>query len=121
MPDPIIHVEFSAHNHAETAQWYARVFDWKVESMPNMEYSTGGWSEDRQMGAGFTPISAQAPAGTIVPYIAVQDLDAYVERVVAAGGSIVRGRVDLAGVGAMAWFEDPSGNTVGLIQVEMPQ
>jgi len=49
------------------------------------------------------------------PYIAVDDIDARLERVAAAGGSIERPAFDIPGVGRIAIVRDKAGSAVGWI------
>ena len=48
--------------------------------------------------------------------IGVDDLDAYVAKVTAAGGAIVTPRTPVPGVGWFVNFRDPEGNVVGIFQ-----
>lgn len=64
----------------------------------------------------------EAVAGEPVPnaswttYLAVDDADATIERVVAAGGTVLTPGTDLAGFGRIAVVADPTGGVVGLWQ-----
>lgn len=54
------------------------------------------------------------PGGTLV-YLNVEgELDAVLERIPAAGGKVIQGRVDIAPHGFIGIFEDSEGNVVGL-------
>jgi len=46
----------------------------------------------------------------------VDDLDAFKERIKAAGGTIVVERQEVPDVGAFALFEDPDGRVLGIWQ-----
>jgi predicted enzyme related to lactoylglutathione lyase len=37
---PIVHVEFSAHDREAAGDFYSKLFDWKVQQMPEMNYAT---------------------------------------------------------------------------------
>jgi predicted enzyme related to lactoylglutathione lyase len=46
--------------------------------------------------------------------IDVPAIDASLKEIEAAGGSVVRARTEIPGMGAFAYFKDPEGNTLGL-------
>jgi predicted enzyme related to lactoylglutathione lyase len=48
--------------------------------------------------------------------IAVEDVGAVADAVVAHGGRLLMGRTTIPGVGALVFFEDPGGNVVGAMQ-----
>jgi predicted enzyme related to lactoylglutathione lyase len=47
-------------------------------------------------------------------YIDVDDLDAFGEKVEAAGGTIVVDKQDVPGIGQFSLFEDPDGRVMGM-------
>jgi hypothetical protein len=74
----------------------------------NRETSTGGCVLH---GPGYKP----APTGAVVYLNAENNLDAVLDRVTAAGGSIAKPRTELPpGMGAYAHILDTEGNRVGL-------
>lgn len=50
--------------------------------------------------------------------IDVPNLDDFVQKVKANGGKIIRPKQAVPGVGWMAYFEDPEGNTWGMMQTD---
>jgi len=50
--------------------------------------------------------------------ITVDDIDAYIKKVKSAGGSIAMDKMQVPGVGWLAYFKDPDGNFFGMIQPE---
>jgi len=49
-------------------------------------------------------------------YIDVDNIEAYCEKIKAAGGKILMPRMDVPEVGALALFEDPDGRVLGIWQ-----
>ncbi len=47
-------------------------------------------------------------------YIDVDDIEAYCEKILKAGGKVVVERMDVPEVGAFALFEDPDGRVLGI-------
>ncbi len=52
--------------------------------------------------------------------VEVPDCDLYVQRALAAGGSISLPASDMVGVGRLAYVKDPDGNILGMLQAEPP-
>jgi len=117
MSHPIVHIELSAENHQEMANWYGEVFGWKSEAYPDMNYSTFKSGED-SLGGGFNPITEEAPAGTVVVYINCDDINEMVSKIEANGGKVVVPPMPIPTVGQIAQFIDPSGNLMAVIQPE---
>jgi hypothetical protein len=59
------------------------------------------------------------PVNSFVMTLQVPDCDEYVEKVLAAGGSVALPAEDMPGVGRLAYVKDPDGNILGLIKDEM--
>ena len=62
---------------------------------------------------GLTPQGAEA---TPIAYVAVDDLDAAVAAVIAAGATVASAPHDVGGGTRIATVTDPDGNVLGLIQ-----
>lgn len=115
MAHPIVHVEFSAKDQAAAAKWYSELFGWEMQSWPEMNYTTFR-PEEGALGGGFNPISNGMPAGTVIAYIATDDIASHVAKIEKAGGTITMPIETVPTVGQLAIFKDPSGNLVGLLQ-----
>lgn len=61
------------------------------------------------------------PVNSFVMTLQVPDCDEYVEKVLAAGGSVALPAEDMPGVGRLAYVKDPDGNILGLIKDEMAE
>ncbi|MCA9936278.1 MAG: VOC family protein [Ardenticatenaceae bacterium] len=115
MSHPIVHIELSANNHEEAAKFYTAVFDWQIQSFPEMNYTTFTSGEGGP-GGGFNNVSDEYPAGQVVIYINTDNIEASMEKVEANGGQRVSPDIDIPGVGTMAMFKDPTGNTLSLLK-----
>ena len=118
MAHPVVHIELSANNHQEAAQWYADLFGWSAQSFPEMNYSTA-LVGDGSAGLGFNPVQPDMPAGTVTPYIQVDDVQGHLAKIAAKGGHILLPGQDIPGVGTIALFRDPTGNMIGLLKPAM--
>ncbi len=114
MGQPVVHWEFWSEDPEAVSDFYEKVFDWKIRHMPEMNYrlvETGG--EGGINGGIMTPQKGPWP-GNLALYIDVDNLDAYAEKIRAAGGKIVVEKMDVPGVGQLSLFEDPDGRVLGL-------
>lgn len=98
--------------------FYGKVVGWTSSSanQPGMDYrffSSGDGSDMADGVGGYMAITEDMAAGGARPawvgYIAVDDVDASVAAITAAGGSIHMPAMDLDGVGRMAMVADPQG------------
>jgi predicted enzyme related to lactoylglutathione lyase len=109
----IVHIEFKSANFARTSEFYAQLFDWKMEQNASASYmklsGTGGPS------AGWVRADLVQSPGPIA-YVPVDDLEAKLGEVERAGGRILVRSLPFAGGGEIGLFADPDGNVVGLWQ-----
>ncbi|RMF62732.1 MAG: VOC family protein [Calditrichaeota bacterium] len=116
MGRPVVHWELWSPDPAGLSDFYARVFDWQIRHIQEMDYrlvETGG--EGGINGGIMKPKEGPWP-GNMVFYIDVDDLDAYVEKIKDAGGKVVVEHMEVPEVGAFALFEDPDGRVLGIWQ-----
>ncbi len=114
-PHPFVHVELSAKDRQQSAGFYANVFGWKIQDIPEMNYTLFETVEGG-LGGGFNPVSEDSPAGTILLYIHTDDLEDTLSKVEANGGTVHLRSYEIANVGWMALFSDPSGNKLALLK-----
>ncbi len=114
MGKPVVHWEFWSKDPEKVSDFYAEVFDWKIQFMPELNYrlvTTGG--EGGIDGGIMKPEEGPIP-GNMAFYIDVEDLAAYREKIVAAGGSIIVEEMEVPGVGSFSLFADPEGRVLGI-------
>jgi hypothetical protein len=102
------------------AAFYAKLFGWKIEHRPDMNYRF----VDTQAGAGINggilrPDREGPWPGNMVLYVEVDDLAAYRRKVEEAGGTIHVKEQQVPGRGAFCLFTDPDGRMMGLWQAAM--
>lgn len=114
MTHPIVHVEISSRDRAESAKFYESVFGWNTQDMPEMNYTMFDSSEFNLSGGGFNPVSDENPAGTVTIYIQTDDIEASLVKIIAGGGTAVTPKTEIPQMGWFALFKDPSDNLVGL-------
>lgn len=115
MGRPVVHWELWSKSPKKTCDFYAKVFDWKIQGYPEMNYNAVDTGVPGSVNGGiFTPPRPEPWAGNMSMYIDVDDLAAYRKRVVAAGGKILVEEQEVSGMGVFALFSDPDGRVMGL-------
>ncbi len=114
----IVHFELPFDDAERANKFYADVFGWQSSKWDGPEeyylQQTGGDDELYGIsGALIARASAWNGGGALV-IIGVDDLDAYTEKVSAAGCEIVTPRTAVPGIGWFVNFRDTEGNVVGM-------
>jgi predicted enzyme related to lactoylglutathione lyase len=117
----VVHFELPFDDAARANKFYADVFGWessKFEGGPEEYYlqQTGGNDEPYGIGGALIERAAALNRGGTLVVLGVDDLDAYIGKVTAAGAEIVTPRTPIPGVGYFANFRDTEGNVVGMFQ-----
>jgi len=110
---PVNHLEISASDPNAAAEFYSKVFGWKIEVEESMNYVQFA-AEEGGIGGAFTEVDENNPAGTLVPYVTTDDIQASLEKIGSNGGSTVVPKTEIPGFGHFAVFTDPTGNKIGL-------
>ena len=114
--------ELMTTNPGAATEFYAQLFDWKLEAMnAGMPYHVVKVG-DAAIG-GIMGMPPGAPPGmppTWVPYVTVADVDALVKKVVSLGGKVLMPPADIPSVGRFAVIADPQGAAINVITYVMP-
>lgn len=113
----ITYLDFSAEDPNRAIKFYAAVFGWEItkwEGPTNYWLIKTGAPSQPGIDAGLAKRSA--PGQFTTPFIDVRSIDEFTAKVVAADGTIVTPKTTIPGVGYIAAFLDPEGNTIGLLQ-----
>jgi predicted enzyme related to lactoylglutathione lyase len=119
----VVHFEIPADDVERAKRFYDSIFGWQLQDMPEMEYTviqTTPVDEQTQMprdpgaiNGGLYRRNADTPS-TPVLTIDVESIDDALKQIEATGGSVLRPRTEIPGMGAFAYFTDPEGNALGL-------
>lgn len=121
MASSVVHFEIPVDDVERAGEFYRKVFDWEISSMPGMGYTLlsttatgedGRPSEPGAINGGMMRRTGELTAPILT--IAVEDIDATLEQLASLGGSTVRGREPVGDMGFAAYFTDSEGNVVGL-------
>ena len=117
----VVHFELPADDISRAKQFYDSVFGWGLQDMEGMDYTsiTTVQVDENQMptepgaiNGGLTSRSDEVNVPVLT--VDVDSIDDTLNSVEAAGGSPVRPRTEISGMGAYAYFRDTEGNVVGL-------
>ena len=112
----IIHVELTAADLGSTAAFYTEAFGWKAEPSPFID---GYLVAETGAGDGIDGaiMSREYQSQPAIAWIQVDDLDATLTTVRAAGGSTAGDVQELPGQGRLVYVRDPEGTLLGLREV----
>ena len=121
MGSPVVHWELMSKEPAKIADFYARIFDWKIDERPELNYRIVDTGAEAGINGGILRPQREGPwPGNMLFYIAVDDLAAYRRKVVAAGGKIHVEEQEVPGMGTFSLFTDPEGRMMGLWKAAHP-
>ncbi len=110
----ICYLEIPAKTAQASADFYSRIFGWKVRTRGDGELAfddTGGVSGT------WVKESDRAPDEPVRTYIMVDAIATTLPQIEAAGGRVKQPRTEIGpGMGAFAIFTDPVGNEFGLYE-----
>jgi predicted enzyme related to lactoylglutathione lyase len=125
--DKIVHFEIPADDVGRAKDFYRSIFGWGLDDVPGMDYTmvrtvpvdeNQAPTEPGAINGGMMQRTADTPSPVIT--IDVASIDDTLKQIEAAGGSTVRPRSEIPGMGAYAYFKDPEGNTLGLWETRGP-
>jgi predicted enzyme related to lactoylglutathione lyase len=116
----VVHFELGADDPERAAGFWRDAFGWHAERWQGgaQEYSllrTG--ASDGIDGGIFQRSDFPVPVSTVCT-LGVPDVNAAVEAVEAAGGSVLMPRLGVPGVGWLAYCRDTEGSVFGLLQAD---
>ena len=117
MGNPVVHFEIAGPDGPVLQQFYRDLFGWKIDAQGEEMGNYGLVSANEGgIGGGVFPTTEDMPARSYVTfYVQVDDLQAALDKVAGMGGNAIMPPMEIApGMGSIAMFGDPAGNTVGL-------
>ncbi|SRR5258706_10926060 len=126
--DKVQHFEIPADDINRAKKFYESSFGWGMNDWPMPDGSmyvginTGPvdeknmWKEPGFINGGMFKRGGEFAATSPVITPVVKDLDATLEKIKEAGGSIVAGKKEVPGMGYYAYVKDTEGNVIGVWQ-----
>ena len=120
MHNPVVHFEMLSKDPAKLSNFYEKIFGWKVQEMPELNYRIVDTGAQAGINGGIMKPDHPEPwPGKTTFYTDVEDLAAYRKKVVEAGGKILIEEQEVPGMGSFSLFSDPDGRVVGLWRTAM--
>ncbi len=119
MANPFVHVELTSTDVNRSKEFYGKLFDWKMQDMPNPAtgtYTLINVGEGTGGGMMKNPMSG-APSSWMA-YVLVDDVKAATSKAKSLGANVMK---DVTEVPDMGWFSiitDPTGAILGLWQTK---
>ena len=113
----VIHFEIPADDPERSIKFYETVFGWTIEKWDGpIEYWLIITGDEDKPGIDGGLARREDPEIRVENTIDVKNLDQTLADVKANGGTIIRPRMAVPGVGWMAYIKDTEGNTFGLME-----
>ena len=112
MAHPVVHFEIGCRDIGKTAKFFSELFGWGIQTngpAGTIETGSGGGISGHMTALG------HEPHHYTMFYVEVEDIQASLDKAVSLGGKVVVPPVKIP-TGMFAWFSDPEGNTIGLLQ-----
>jgi predicted enzyme related to lactoylglutathione lyase len=113
----VVHFEIDAKKPDRAIKFYEKVFSWKIKKWEGpVEYYliTTGKESEPGIDGGLSRRTESEPS--TVNTIDVPSVDEFIKKIEASGGTVIRPKMAVPGVGYMAYFKDPEGNTFGMME-----
>ena len=124
MPSKVAHFEIFADDPAKLGEFYKKLFDWKIEAVPGMEYwviktvntdAKGAPTETGSINGGM--LKRPMPQATAwLNYVTVHSLDASVKQAESMGAKVMRPKSAVPKMGWFATLVDPQQNVFAMWQ-----
>ena len=121
----VVHFEIHAKDLDKAQQFYHDVFGWDIKDMGpqmgNYRLVTTGPDGTAGINGGMNPRRGDAPQGgepvnAFVCTIEVSNIDETLAKIEKAGGTVATDKMEIPGVGLLAYRKDPDGNIFGVMQ-----
>lgn len=124
----VVHFEIPADDQDRATNFYRRALGWRIDPMPDMNYNivvttptdekTGMPTQPGAINGGM--MARESELTTPVITVDVEDIDAALAKIEELGGSVVKPKDAIPGMGYYAYFKDTEGNILGLWE-NLPQ
>jgi|SRR5581483_2111555 len=113
MGNQVVHFQIIGKHAPSLREFYEKAFDWKFNSVGGpADYSL---VENAGLSGGIGACPEGGP-GHVTFFVAVDDLASALSKIESLGAKNLSGPWPIPNGGQMATFEDPQGQTLGLVQ-----
>ena len=118
MPD-VIHFEICVDDLERAANFYTKVFGWKIEMVDDMSgYHFIHTSEDEGMAITGGLMKRVDEWDSTVNTIDVPSVDTFAKKIAEAGGKVLAPKIAISGVGYLQYCQDVEGNSFGIMEYD---
>ena len=116
--NPVVFWELASHDAEKSVRFLEEALGWSffLDEASGIYHVPGNAEEGSCSGGVFTLRKAKLPFVTV--YILVDDIDERAKRIEELGGHIVQGPLDISPRARICLFNEPSGVTLALLQIE---
>jgi hypothetical protein len=119
MGNPFVHCELLSNDPVKAKEFYKKLFDWKLEDVPEMDYTLIHVGEGTGGGIMKNPVPS-APSSWLT-YVAVEDAASSAKKAKELGATILREVTEIPNVGLFSVIADPTGAVLALWQQKVHQ
>ena len=114
----VYYFELPVDDFDRATKFYESVFDWEITrtDRPSDPYYSVKTGDDSEPGINGSFFKREEGWSTVSNVIRVKDIDGAIGRIETMGGSILFPKTVINGVGYLAYFRDPEGNTFGMME-----
>ncbi len=112
----LCHVEISVTDAIKASEFYKDLFGWKIDNSMGDGYVF--FQPESGTGGAFSKVDDHKPGNSVVTYVEVDDIDAYLKKAEVAGGKQVVPKTPIPGHGWFGHASDLDGNIIGLYTPE---
>jgi uncharacterized protein len=114
MGNPFVHVELMSTDVGKSKSFYGKLFDWELEDVPLDDGTYTMIKVGEGTGGGLMKNSMPNAKSSWLAYVQVEDLKKAVAKARSLGGTVMKDKTDVMGMGSLAIINDPTGAMFGL-------
>ncbi|MBI5557176.1 MAG: VOC family protein [Deltaproteobacteria bacterium] len=114
MANPFVHIELETNDLARAKDFYQKLFDWKLEEVPGMDYTMINVGEGTGGGMMKNPVP-DAPSHWLA-YVQVDDVAAATSKAKSLGATVCKEPTEIPGYGWFSVITDPTGAALAFWQ-----
>ncbi|MBL7811877.1 MAG: VOC family protein [Bacteroidetes bacterium] len=118
MSNRVVHFEIPCNQPENTIRFFQEVFGWTFQQFGGEEYWMAFTGDPQSPGINGAIMKKRDPDQPVVNTLDVANIEAILERITNAGGTVVVPKMPIPGVGWLAYFKDPDGNIHGVHQTD---
>ena len=116
MGNPFVHLELATSDVAKAKEFYGKLFDWKLEDVPEMGYTMIGVGEGVGGGMMKNPVP-NAPSHWLA-YVEVDDVAAATKKAQSLGATVCMDKTEIPEMGWFSVIQDPTGAAIAMWQMK---